>query len=38
MGQLQERHDLTERDLASMRHDVGQLTAERDHLANQVRV
>jgi hypothetical protein len=38
MGQLQERHDHAERDLATARHDIGTLTAERDHLANQVRV
>lgn len=37
MGQLQERHDHAERDLATVRHDIGTLTAERDHLANQVR-
>jgi hypothetical protein len=36
MGQLQERHDHAERDLATVRHDIGTLTAERDHLANQV--
>lgn len=36
MGQLQERHDHAERDLATARHDIGTLTAERDHLANQV--
>lgn len=36
MGMLQERHDLTERDLATYRQDVGTLRAERDHLANQV--
>jgi hypothetical protein len=36
MGQLQERHDHAERDLAAVRHDIGTLTAERDHLANQV--
>lgn len=38
MGQLQERHDFAERDLAAVRHDIGTLTAERDHLANQVGV
>lgn len=38
MGMLQERHDLTERDLATYRNDVGALRAERDHLANQVRL
>ena len=36
MGMLQERADLTERDLATYRHDVGSLRAERDHLVNQV--
>jgi hypothetical protein len=36
MGMLQERADLTERDLATYRHDVGTLRAERDHLVNQV--
>lgn len=36
MGQLQERHALAERDLAAARHELGQLGAERDHLANQV--
>lgn len=38
MGQLQERHDHAERDLAAVRHDIGTLTAERDQLANQVGV
>jgi hypothetical protein len=36
MGQLQERHDHAERDLATVRHNMSTLTAERDHLANQV--
>ncbi|WIA41488.1 hypothetical protein OEZ86_008863 [Tetradesmus obliquus] len=36
MGMLQERADLTERDLATYRHDVGTLRAERDHMVNQV--
>lgn len=37
MGMLQERHHLTEQNLATHRHDAEALRSERDHLANQVR-
>lgn len=38
MGNLQEKMDLNQREAATYQHEVGILTAERDHLAHQVSV
>lgn len=36
MGNLQEKIDVNQREVATYQHEVGILTAERDHLAHQV--